>query len=370
MTDDLTPAPVIPALRTRPAHWPYVMLAAFLTVGLLVVLLWPVKVPYYAMSPGPVEDVEDLITVSDAEVFPLEGTWYLLTVGLREVNAFEWFEARYLDETVDLIERDVIRPPGVTQEQVTRTNLEAMDGSIDTAIFVALEHLGYEVTFIGDGVEVLQVVEDSPAAGVIEVGDRFTTVEGVPVFTSDDAAAAIRSHAIGDTITLGGTRADPTVPDAEASRTPITVEVTLAPHPDIPGAPLVGVVFDTVNLDLSLPFDVSVDSGNIGGPSAGMTYTLTLIDLLTPGDLTKGHVIAGTGTIHFDESVGPIGGVRQKVFAARAVGAEIVFVPVDNYEDALTARGDGIEIVAVATLQDALDYLDRLEPAPALAATG
>lgn len=343
------------------------MLAAFLAVGLIVVLLWPVKVPYYAMSPGPVEDVEDLITVTDTEVFPLEGTWYLLTVGLREVNAFEWFEARYLDDTVDLVERDVIRPPGVTQEQVTRTNLQAMDGSIDTAIYVALERLGYDVTFIGDGVEVLQVVEGSPAFGAIEVGDRFTTVEGVPVSTSDDAAAAIRSHAIGDTITLGGTRADQ---GDGGGRTPLTVEITLAEHPDIPGAPLVGVVFDTVNLDLALPFDVRVDSGNIGGPSAGMTYTLTILDLLTPGDLTKGHVIAGTGTIHFDETVGAIGGVRQKVFAARAVGAEIVFVPVDNYEDALTAGGDGIAIVAVATLQDALDYLDALEPAPAVVATG
>ena len=346
--------------QQRAPRWPYVLLASFLATGLVVLLLWPVELPYYAMSPGPVEDVADLITVADAETYPSEGTFYLLTVGLREVNVFEWFEARYLDSRVDLLDRDVIRPPGVSQEQVTRTNLEAMDESIDTAIFVALERLGYEVTFIGEGVEVLQVVDDTPAAGVIEVGDRFVVIAGQPVSTADQAGEIIRGFEVGDTITLSGSRGEE----------PLSVDVTLAPHPDIEGAPLVGVVFDTVNLDLDLPIDVQVDSRNIGGPSAGMTYTLTILDLLTPGDLTKGHVIAGTGTIRFDETVGAIGGVRQKVFAARAIGVEIIFVPQDNYSDALTAIGDGVLIVPVTTLQDALDYLEALEPAPDVVATG
>ena len=133
---------------------------------------------------------------------------------------------------------------------------------------------------------------------------------------------------------------------------------------------MVGVVFDTVNLSLDLPVDVQVDSQNIGGPSAGLTYALTVIDLLTADDLTKGHVIAATGTIRFDGTVGAIGGVRQKVYAARAIGAEIVFVPTNNYDDALTAAGDEIEIVSVATLQDALDRLDELSPASLVAASG
>ncbi len=336
------------------------MVAAFLISGLAVVLLWPVKLPYYAISPGPVEDVRDLITVSDAEVFESEGTFYLLTVGLREVNAFEWFEARFLDSRVDLLEREVVRPAGVSQEQVTRTNLEAMNESIDTAIYVALERLGYDVTFVGEGVEVMQVVEGSPAFGVIEVGDRFDTIAGQSVTLAEEAGEIIRTFAIGDTITLSGTRGEE----------PLTVEITLGAHPDIEGAPMVGVAFDTLNLDLDLPIDVVVDSRNIGGPSAGMTYALTIMDLLTPGDLTKGHVIAGTGTIRFDETVGAIGGVRQKVFAARAIGVEIIFVPFDNYADALTAAGDGVEIVPVTTLQEALDYLDTLEPVTASVAAG
>jgi Lon-like protease len=349
-----------PSNHPRSQRWPFVLMAAFLAAGLIVLLLWPVKLPYYAMSPGPVEDVADLITVIDTPTYPSEGSFYLLTVGLREVNAFEWFEARFLDSRVDLLDREVVRPHGVSQEQVTRTNLQAMDESIDTAIYVALERLGYDVTFVGEGVEVLQVVDGAPAAGIIEVGDRFQVIAGESIQTTDQASAVIRGRAIGDTITLTGTRGEE----------PLTVEVTLGAHPDIEGAPLVGVVFDTVNLSLDLPIDVAVDSRSIGGPSAGMAYALTLLDLLTPGDLTKGHVIAGTGTIRFDETVGPIGGVRQKVFAARAIGAEVVLVPRDNYEDALTAAGGEIAVVPVSTLQEALDYLEALAPAPAAVAAG
>lgn len=357
----LTPpeAPFPPPRRS--SKWPYVLVAAFLAVGLVVLVFWPVKLPYFAMAPGPTEEVADLVSFGEeVVVFPTTGDLYLLTVTLREVNPFEWFEARYLDERVDLLERQVIRPPGVTEEQVRRTNLEAMNESIDTAIYVALTRLGYEVEFIGEGIEVLQVVEGAPADGVLEVGDRFTTVAGETVSTAEEASAVIRSHAIGDTITLTGTRGEE----------PIELSVTLVEHTQIEGAPMIGVVFDTINLEMDLPIDIGVDSRNIGGPSAGMMYALALLDLLTEEDLTGGHRIAGTGTIRFDETVGPIGGVRQKIFAARAIGAEIVFVPVDNYEDAKTAGGDGIVIVPVATLQEVLDYLRALEPDEERLATG
>lgn len=365
--------PQPPSQPPRPARWPYALAAGFLVVGLLVLLLWPVKVPYYAMSPGPVEAVVDLVSVTEeVPTYESDGEFYLLTVGLREVNAFEWFEAQFLDERVDLVPREHIRPTGVTQEEITRSNLQAMDGSIEAAVYVALGRLGYDVGFIGEGVEVIQVVEGAPADGVMHLGDQYTVVAGEEVDTSDEAATIIRSYAIGDTISLEGTRLDD--PDAfgqvDAARSPITVEVTLGPHPDIEGAPMVGVVFDTVGLEIDLPLDIVVDSGNIGGPSAGLTFTLTLLDLLTPDDLTRGHIIAGTGTIRFDESIGAIGGVRQKVHAARAIGAEVVLVPAANYEDALTAAGGAIQIVPVETLQDALDFLDTLEPVSAVAVGG
>jgi PDZ domain-containing protein len=343
----------------RTPRWPIILAIAVVAVGVTVLLLWPVKVPYFAMSPGPVEEVADLIVIADEATFASDGELYLLTVGLREVNMFEWVEAQF-DRETDLIEREKIRPSGVTQEEVTRRNLESMNESIDTAVFVALASLGYDVGFVGEGAEVLEVVTDSPAEGNLEAGDVVTSVAGRAVSTAEEAAEVIRSFGIGDTITLAGSRGD-----GEFS-----TEIELAAHPDVVGSPMVGVVFDTANLELDLPIDVEIDSRNIGGPSAGMMYALTIIDLLTEGDLTKGHRIAGTGTIRFDGTVGPIGGVRQKVFAARGIGAEFVFVPVDNYPDALTAASEDIEIVQVATLQDALDFLDALEPAPSAVASG
>jgi PDZ domain-containing protein len=354
----------IPAEPTPPpppsAKWPYLLVAAFLAVGLLVLVFWDVSLPYFAMAPGPTEEVADLVSFGEnVTVYQTTGDLFLLTVTLREVNPFEWFEARYLDDKVDLLERDVIRPPGSTDEQVRRSNLEAMNESIDTAIFVALNRLGYEVGFVGDGVEVLQVVEGTPAEGVLQVDDRFSVIAGEEVTTSEDAGEVIRSHAIGDTITLSGTR------DGE----PIELSVTLVEHTQLPGSPMIGVVFDTINLEMDLPIDVDVDSRNIGGPSAGMMYTIALLDLLTEEDLTGGHRIAGTGTIRFDETVGAIGGVRQKVFAARAIGAEIVFVPADNLDVALTAADGDIVVVPIATLQEALDYLRALAPIPELVAS-
>ena len=165
---------------------------------------------------------------------------------------------------------------------------------------------------------------------------------------------------MGDTVTLEGVR--------EGER--FSADITLVPHPDIEGAPMVGVLFDTQNLEMVLPIDVDIDSRNIGGPSAGVTYALALIDLLTEEDLSKGHRIASTGTIALDETVGAIGGVKQKVYAAIAIGAEYVLVPADNYPDALDAANGDIEIVSIATLEDALAFLRELEPAPLVVASG
>jgi len=354
----LDPAHFEPELK-RPSRWPLVLSGVVILFGVVVLLLWPVKVPYYAMSPGPVEEVSGLVSIPEEPTFESGGDLYLLTVGLREVNVFEWFEAQFSEET-DLIARERIRPTGTTQEEVTRRNLASMNESIDTAIYVALERLGYEVGFSGSGAEVFQVVEASGSDGALEVGDIITAVQGEPVQTADAAAGIIRTYGVDDTITISGLRGEGT----------FEVAIMLTPHPDIEGAPMLGVALDTADLELIFPIAVNIDSRNIGGPSAGMMYALTVIDLLTDGDLTGGNRIAGTGTIRFDETIGPIGGVRQKVYAARGIGADFVMVPADNYTDALTAASDEIQVISIATLQDALDFLGTLEPLPEVLATG
>ena len=343
-------APLPP--KERVPKWPFAVAGIALLIGLAVVILWPLKVPYFAMAPGPTEEVVDLVSVPEGvQTFDPTGEFFLLTVGLREINVFEYLEAQF-DPQIDLLDRDVVRPPGVTQEQVTRTNLEAMDRSIESAVYVALERAGYDVGFTGSGAVVIETVEGVPADGVLLHGDVVDTIAGESVVLSDDAATIIRRFSPGDTITLEGTR--------EGER--FTADITLVPHPDIEGAPMVGVVFDTEDLEMVLPIDIEIDSRNIGGPSAGVTYTLALLDLLTEEDLSKGHRIASTGTISLDATVGAIGGVRQKVYAAMAIGAEYVLVPEPNFPDALDAAGDDIQIVSIATLDDALAFLRTLEP--------
>ncbi len=228
-----------------------------------------------------------------------------------------------------------------------------MDESKVAAIFVALEKLGHEVTVAGDGVEIVQIVPDSPAEGLLEAGDLIIAVNGQPVTVAADAVAEITSHAIGDTISLtvlrGGEETE--------------VSVTLIEHSQNEGQPMVGFLPATANPRFEFPIEIDIDSSNIGGPSAGMMYTLAIMEVLGPEDLTRGHRIAGTGTIATSGAVGAIGGVRQKVIAAAASGAEYILVPEGNYEEALTAGIESGQIVAVGTIDDALNFLAELPPA-------
>jgi len=345
-TDAATPEPA-PFPR-----WPAFALVAFVILSGLIIAAWQINVPYYALSPGPVEEVSDLIDVDGSEIFLLNGELYMLTVSLQEVNAFEYAQG-WLDASVDLVAREVIRPSDISPEQHREANRLSMDDSKATAISVALRYLGYAVTDAGEGVLVTSVVEGTPADGVLEIGDVIIEVDGVQVSIRDDGVNAITANEIGDTIPLKVDRGGEV----------IDLEVTLIEHTQSPGRPMVGFIPETHNRTLELPFDVDIDTQNIGGPSAGMMYTLAIIELLTEEDLTKGNVIAGTGTISSDGTVGGIGGVRQKVVAAQAAGARYILVPESNFADAVAVRADDVEIFAVGTIQDALDILEGLPAA-------
>jgi PDZ domain-containing protein len=142
--------------------------------------------------------------------------------------------------------------------------------------------------------------------------------------------------------------------------TEVELEVELAEREDEPDVPMIGIVPGELTQP---PFPIEIQAGDVGGPSAGMMHSIAIIDSLTEGQLTNGRVIAGTGTIDLDGNVGSIGGIRQKVVAAEAAGAEYILVPEANYESALTAERDDIEIVSVATLDEAITFLEGLETA-------
>ncbi len=349
--EDPVPAPV--ERRRRVPLWPFILVGVLLLLGGIVLAAWNVTLPYLAFEPGPVKDMSDMISVEDQEVHPIDGDLFMLTVATIELNGFD-LVAAVIDDSIDVHPTEQIRPPEVSSEDFARQGLEQMDESERTAIAVALRHLGYEVELTGDGARVMSVVEGTPADGVLQEGDVITGIDGDVVEWAPDLVNRLASHEIGDTVSLTVARGDES----------LDLSVTLVEHNQDPGRPMVGILADTENERLSeLPFEVEIDSSNIGGPSAGLMYTLTIIDLLNEEDLLKGHAIAGTGTIDSEGNVGGIGGVRQKVVAAERQGADFVLVPEANYEDALSAPTPDERIISVATLQDALDFLATLEPA-------
>lgn len=345
-TRDSYDFPVQDSSRTTPA-WPVYVASFLLFAGVLSVVLWNVELPYLAWSAGPVSDAADAIEIEDADVFVPEGELLMLTVISQDVNIFEVIIAGF-DPTIDLLRKDRVRPPEETDEEYRERVLAQMDDSQNRAITVALASLGFEM--VPTDVIVIEIVADLPADGVLEPGDSINTVDGVEIIRASDVPEALEGLAPGDSVVLGITRGG----------SEIQVSLDLAARDDDLDAPIMGIVVRELT---EPPFPVGIEAGNVGGPSAGMMHALAIVDTLTPGELTKGNVIAGTGTIEYDGTVGSIGGVRQKVTGAEAAGASVILVPAGNYEEALTAQRDSIEIVPIATLEEAIEYLENLEAA-------
>jgi PDZ domain-containing protein len=271
----------------------------------------------------------------------------MLTIISQQVNLFEALIAA-VDPTIDLVPREAVRRPDESDEEYRNRVLQQMDDSNFRSITVALERLGYEMVPIE--VVINEFVPGVPAESVLQLGDTVSAINGVAVSSVEQIRPLLEGLGVGDSVQVSVIRGEEV----------LDLEVQLAERDDEPGTPMIGVVLGELTQP---PFPIEIQSGDVGGPSAGMMHTLAIIDNLTEGEMTKGHVIAGTGTIQADGTVGAIGGIRQKVVAAEAAGAEYILVPQGNYESALTAHRDHIQIIPVASLDDAISFLDHLEAA-------
>jgi Lon-like protease len=328
----------------RGSSWPLYLVGALFVVGALVLGAWNVDLPYFAFSAGPVSDASDAIVAEDVATYPPEGELLMLTVISQDVNLFEAAIAG-VDPTIDLVKKEAYRQPDETDEDYRKRVLQQMDDSETRAISVALRYLGYEMVPVD--VIITDLVPDKPADDVLEIGDSVNSFNGVEIVESTDLTDALKDLHPGDVVPMGITR----------NGTVQTVDVQLTERDDELGGPMIGIVVGEIT---EPPFPIAIQAGNVGGPSAGLMHTLAIIDTLTPGEMTKGNVVAGTGTIQYDGTVGNIGGIRQKVVGAEAAGAEYMLVPAGNYDEALTAERDHIELVPVANLQDAIDFLGSL----------
>jgi PDZ domain-containing protein len=343
----------VAAPRKPMPKWPFILAGLLMVVGIAVAVAWPIKVPYYTLSPGPLYDTSDFVfVVGDETQYEVEGEMFFLTVALREANVFE-YAAGLLNPKVEVAPRQNIRPSGVSPEDLRRENLARMEQSKTDATFVALTKLGYEPTYTGTGALVIETVPDSAADGVLVSDDVIVAIDGADVAFRSDVIDALAEKEIGDEVVLTIQRVAEGSDDSEV----VDVVIVLGAHTDDADRPMVGVLLDNSPPITEFPVQVDTDTQNIGGPSAGMMFTLEIMNQLTERDLTDGRRIAGTGTIARDGTVGGIGGVQQKVYGAIDAGAAVVLVPASNYEDALVAAGDNIEVVRVETIDDALAYL-------------
>ena len=334
-------------------------LATVMLIGAAVIPL-----PYYLFKPGSVRDTEPLISIEGTETFPSDGSIAYTTVSLRQATLLRLAQG-WIDDDIDIYTRQEVLG-GRNVDENRQVNLRMMDNSKQVAAQVALERLGYDVKVtVGEVVD--EVAPNMPADGVLEPNDTIVAIDGQRFDDSEDRSRLLGGRAPGDTVTL-------TVQPLTGDEKDVTL--TLAPAPDDPNRGVIGVTLFPVVLSYDFPIDVKIDTGDVGGPSAGLAFTLALLDDLTPGDLTGGHDIAATGTIASDGTVGPVGGTGQKAAAVRAKGAELFLVPRADYADAVAHAGDHLKVVAVDDLDDALDALadlggnaDELPPVTAAAAT-
>lgn len=305
-----------------------------------------IPVPYLVEVPGPVlntfgsEDGKDVIAVSGAKTYPTEGKLDMLTVGVSGGPGRQVFASQalggMLNRTQTVLPSEAYYPLTTTRDQVATENAAQMAGSQDTATAAALTELKMPYTakiVVGD------ILKDSPARGKMRKGDTIVAVNGTKVNGDEDGIAAVQHAAkTSDAVDLDYRRdgADHTV-----RLTPTTVQ----------GQKMIGV---TLVQKFDFPVDVKYNVKGIGGPSAGTIFALTIVDKLTPGAMTGGVPIAGTGEISPDGTVSPIGGARQKVAAAADNGAKYFLSPKDNCaEAAQAAQSADITVVRVDNLHAA-----------------
>jgi PDZ domain-containing protein len=351
-----SPEPPPPEERRRVRHvlrrwWWLVAIGAVMSlITTVFVVSLVVHVPYVIESPGSAEPVEPLITVPADRGYPTPEDISLVTVTVNtQVTLFEKFRAQHSSDQTLVPAKEVLGTQ--TPQENDRLNQVLMRQSKDAAVLVALDKLGYQVTPTQTGALVTSIQRGAPADGVIQVGDTIVAADGQPITSRDQLVAALGAKKPGDTVTLS-------IEDPNGQKRDETV--TLADHPDKPGTGFLGVgATDRLSYP-SLPFEVSIDSQRIGGPSAGLAFTLGVLDELTPGDLTGGKDVAATGTISADGTVGEIGGIEQKVTTVHRAHIPYFLVPVEDAPDAEKNAPADVKIVPVHTLDDALAFLSTL----------
>ncbi len=305
-------------------------------------VLWFTPSPYYITAPGAAIDTGRLISVKGGQ--GRNGQLYMLVVTVQPANLF-WYLYAKLDPRAVLETRQEFLGEIPNYEEYVELTRRMMEESQKTAKAIGMQLAGYGQGVRTVGVRVEYLTEGAPSQGYLQKGDVIVQVAGKAVQRASEFQAVARSLAAGVRVPMrvrrGGAIVELSVPTGE--------------HPERKGEAYFGIVLGD-ELEFDMPVQVDIKSGFITGPSAGLMFTLQIVDQLTPGGIAGGHIIAGTGTIEVDGRVGNIGGVQQKVYTAETAGAEVMFVPRGNYEEARKVASR-IQLIPVDNVRDALQWL-------------
>ncbi len=335
------------------------LLIALLCAGVLV------PVPYSRMSPGPtVNTLEEhggkpVLQISGRKTYPTNGHLNMTTVRVTSPD----FRMNLVSAVYGWLSRDAVvphstlYPDGQTAEQADQENAEEFDQSQESAKAAALKQLEIPVA---TRVVVASVVKDSPSEDKLHAGDVIKSVDGTAVKKPGDVAKLVTEHRPGERVDFSVVPAKKAAaaekagkPEPTATET-VTVATEKAPDD---GRAIVGIQAGT---DHTFPFDIDIKLADVGGPSAGLMFALGIVDKLTPGAMTGGEFVAGTGTIDAEGKVGPIGGIGMKTVGAREKGAEFFLTPEDNCAAAAKELPEGLTLVKVGTIADAAKSLKKI----------
>jgi PDZ domain-containing protein len=323
-------------------------MVALVPIVVFGVLLAAVTVPFVSLGPGPTFDTlgevdgKQVVQIQGAVTHPTTGHLNMTTVSQRDDLSLGEALTLWLSGQEQLVPRDVVYPPGKSREEVDKANNADFKQSEDSAEYAALGYLKYP-----SAVTVATVSDPGPSAGKLKSGDAIDAVDGVPVADVEAFTGFLKHTKPGQVLTI----------DFRRKNEPAGVaQITLGANKDRDYGFMGVAVLDAP----WAPFEVTFNLANIGGPSAGLMFSLAVVDKLTTGELAGSKFIAGTGTISADGKVGQIGGITHKMAAAHAAGATVFLVPAKNCYEASSDNGTGMRLVKVDTLSEAVDALHKI----------
>jgi len=316
-------------------------------LGALTGALWALPSGSYLLLPDRAKPLAGLVSIP-GERGDAKGGIYYVDVIVRKASLLERLVPQLRGDGSSLVPEHAILPPGSNESQRRQQNLNAMSVSQQVAAAVALRELGYEVAARKAGVLVASVAPDVPAAGKLQPGDVLVEVDREPVRTPAALRRAISTRKPGDTVRLG----------IRAGKDVRRVDIRTIADPDDASRAIVGIAVEQ-SVQITLPLDVKIDLGGVGGPSAGLAFALDVMEELGPS-VDRGYRVAVTGELELDGNVGPIGGVKQKTIGARRTGVDVFLVPAgDNAAEARRHAGN-LRIIPVKSFRQALRELATL----------